>query len=126
MFFHLLLINWLNNSFVSNIYVGKDGKLHKVQGGADSVLPFSKKVIFTAGGILSDYSNVVIDVSELKSIKITHSTGYECNATILADGASIKTLTPNTSATIDVSNYSSIRMSYSATASWVAITVETL
>lgn len=30
----------LNNSFVSNIYVGKDGKLHKVQGGADSVLPF--------------------------------------------------------------------------------------
>ena len=41
MSFHLLLINWLNNSFVSNIYVGKDGKLHKVQGGADSVLPFS-------------------------------------------------------------------------------------
>ena len=31
----------LNNSFVSNIYVGSDGKLHKVQGGADSVLPFS-------------------------------------------------------------------------------------
>lgn len=41
MSFHLLLINWLNNSFVSNIYVGNDGKLHKVQGGADSVLPFS-------------------------------------------------------------------------------------
>lgn len=31
----------VNNSFVSNIYVGSDGKLHKVQGGADSVLPFS-------------------------------------------------------------------------------------
>ena len=41
MSFHILLINWLNNSFVSNIYVGNDGKLHKVQGGADSVLPFS-------------------------------------------------------------------------------------
>ena len=126
MSFHILLINWLNNSFISNIYVDNDGKLHKVQGGADSVLPFSKKVIFTASGILSDRSDVVIDVSELKSIKITHSTNYECNATILADGASIKTLTPNTSATIDVSNYSSIRMSYGATGSWVAITVETL
>ena len=34
-------VNELNNSFVSNIYVGDDGKLHKVQGGADSVLPFS-------------------------------------------------------------------------------------
>ena len=29
------------SSLVSNIYVGSDGKLHKVQGGADSVLPFS-------------------------------------------------------------------------------------
>ena len=34
-------ITSVNNSFVSNIYVGNDGKLHKVQGGADSVLPFS-------------------------------------------------------------------------------------
>ena len=34
-------ITLVNNSFVSNIYVGSDGKLHKVQGGADSVLPFS-------------------------------------------------------------------------------------
>ena len=31
----------LNSSLVANIYVGEDGKLHKVQGGADSVLPFS-------------------------------------------------------------------------------------
>ena len=30
-----------NSSLVSNIYVGEDGKLHKVQGGADSVLPFN-------------------------------------------------------------------------------------
>ena len=35
------ILSSLNNSFVSNIYVGSDGKLHKVQGGADSVLPFS-------------------------------------------------------------------------------------
>ena len=35
-------INGLNG-VVSNVYVGTDGKLHKVQGGADSVLPFSGK-----------------------------------------------------------------------------------
>ena len=28
---------------VSNIYVGTDGKLHKVQGGADTVIPFNNK-----------------------------------------------------------------------------------
>lgn len=37
-------VNELNNSFISNIYVGNDGKLHKVQGGADSVLPFSSGI----------------------------------------------------------------------------------
>lgn len=31
----------VHSSLVSNIYVGSDGKLHKVQGGADTVLPFS-------------------------------------------------------------------------------------
>lgn len=31
---------FLNSRLVSDIYVGDDGKLHKVQGGADSVLPF--------------------------------------------------------------------------------------
>ena len=36
-----LALKNVNNSFVSNIYVGNDGKLHKVQGDADSVLPFS-------------------------------------------------------------------------------------
>ena len=37
-------VNELNNSFVSNIYVGNDGKLHKIQGGADSVLPFKNSI----------------------------------------------------------------------------------
>ena len=32
------------NATVTNIYVGEDGKLHKVQGGADSVLPFSSGI----------------------------------------------------------------------------------
>ena len=35
-----MLIGVNNSSLVANIYVGEDGKLHKVQGGADSVLPF--------------------------------------------------------------------------------------
>ena len=36
----------LHQSLVSNIYVGDDGKLHKVQGGADTVLPFSSDSSF--------------------------------------------------------------------------------
>ena len=61
MSFHLLLINWLNNSFVSNIYVGNDGKLHKVQGGAHSVLPFksgydSLETPITNGGKSGTYT----------------------------------------------------------------------
>lgn len=31
----------LSADFVANIYVSDDGKLHKIQGGADSVLPFN-------------------------------------------------------------------------------------
>ena len=34
----------MNSKYVSNIYVGTDGKLHKVIGGADTVLPFSSGV----------------------------------------------------------------------------------
>lgn len=34
-------VNELNSSLVSDIYVGSDGKLHKIIGGADTVLPFS-------------------------------------------------------------------------------------
>lgn len=46
----------LNNSFVSNVYVGDDGKLHKVQGGADSVLPFSSIKYFRTTEFLSSSS----------------------------------------------------------------------
>lgn len=35
------MFSLLNSNLVSDIYVGDDGKLHKVQGGADTVLPFS-------------------------------------------------------------------------------------
>lgn len=44
----------INSSLVSNIYVGSDGKLHKVQGGADTVLPFNNKVKVTIVGTLRE------------------------------------------------------------------------
>ena len=42
-------VNTLSNNLVSNIYVGTDGKLHKVQGGADTVLPFSGLKLIWSG-----------------------------------------------------------------------------
>ena len=39
--FQIYFFNTLSNNLVSDVYVGTDGKLHKVVGGADSVLPFS-------------------------------------------------------------------------------------
>ena len=33
----------ISSNVVSDIYVGEDGKLHKVIGGADTVLPFNNK-----------------------------------------------------------------------------------
>ena len=39
----MFLLPELNDNLVSNIYVGTDGKLHKVQGGADTVIPFNNK-----------------------------------------------------------------------------------
>lgn len=41
---------------VADIYVGEDGKLHKVQGGADSVLPFSSKKQLTFLGNARSYN----------------------------------------------------------------------
>lgn len=37
----ILALVFINSSLVSDIYVGSDGNLHKVQGGADTVLPFN-------------------------------------------------------------------------------------
>lgn len=56
----------LNNSFVSNIYVGSDGKLHKVQGGADSVLPFSSGdyYLLFAASVNSSYTGGTYTVSK--------------------------------------------------------------
>ena len=47
----------MNSKYVSNIYVGTDGKLHKVIGGADTVLPFSSGL--TYGTFTSSYSSTL-------------------------------------------------------------------
>ena len=51
----------LNSSLVSNIYVGSDGKLHKVQGGADTVLNFSASASYPEFTLYSN-SNIVVPV----------------------------------------------------------------
>ena len=78
----------LNSSFVSNIYVGNDGKLHKVQGGADSVLPFSSKV-----ESIYHFSNVASNSNQTAPID------YKC---IVLEGASA---TPMTEFSINGTSY---------------------
>ncbi len=51
------VIRELNDNLVSNIYVGTDGKLHKVQGGADTVLPFSNINTIRINWSASGYRN---------------------------------------------------------------------
>lgn len=68
------MVNELSNDLVSDIYVGDDGKLHKVQGGADTVLPFSSgSVVYRVGGIngsinIKNYiqkNNIPVDFTKL-------------------------------------------------------------
>ena len=68
-------INGLNG-VVSNVYVGTDGKLHKVQGGVDSVLPFSS-------------GKQVIDLGVGTSFNVTSYPGYESftNANFIVEQA---------------------------------------
>lgn len=65
-------VNELNSSLVSNIYVGSDGKLHKVQGGADTVLPFSSEptLIGTFGGsVNTDHNLATFSLTSYKNYK---------------------------------------------------------
>lgn len=61
-----------NSSLVSDIYIGDDGNLHKVIGGADTVLPFKKsadsvKLIFNAKRHSSSGSGVYLTMKSLDS-----------------------------------------------------------
>lgn len=57
---HFPLPNFQNSSFISNLYIGDDGNLHKVQGGADTVLPFSScKIYYVASSQAYVYPFIV-------------------------------------------------------------------
>ena len=47
---------------MADIYVGDDGKLHKIQGGADSVLPFNKESCYISptGGNIPTYASIYL------------------------------------------------------------------
>lgn len=71
------MLNLVNNSFISNIYVGSDGKLHKVQGGADSVLPFSnsfKNIKLVENSNLNISVKAPIDYSAISIYQMAHQT----------------------------------------------------
>lgn len=102
----------LNADFVKNIYVGDDGKLHKVQGGADSVINFNRiapilKIyhrIYFQGSPLYSYVYIWLDTSKFN--KITYSGGSTPKMTGVSslDVTTGTTITP-TDNVYDVSNY---------------------
>ena len=55
-------VNELNSSLVSDIYVGDDGNLHKVVGGADTVIPFKSGLNGTVEWLDSNDFNIPSDV----------------------------------------------------------------
>lgn len=98
----------VNNSLISDIYVGEDGKLHKVQGGADSVLPFSSipksGTVFTTSGVnlqeyfpntwqklrTSDFVCGVTSVSGTSQVgREDKSTGYNGSFSFSSDAVSV-------------------------------------
>lgn len=91
----------IQSKYVQNIYVGEDGLLHKLQGGADSVIPFSgeeeyRKKLYNAllysfavddNMSFDDLLNVVI--SEVgDKISVLDSSGLKYNYKILQAGNS--------------------------------------
>lgn len=74
-----LALKEVNNSLVSDIYVGDDGKLHKVQGGADTVLPFSSRIenIYHFSNVASnsnqtapiDYKHIILEGASATPMK---------------------------------------------------------
>lgn len=70
--YNLLFLPVLNNQLVSDIYVSADGKLHKVKGGADTVLNFSSTLVTQAFS------------------KNISTSGYQIPTTITKDGITYK------------------------------------
>lgn len=60
----------LNNNLVSNVYVGTDGKIHVVKGGADTGLNFSKTPKLLASNVssLNAYSYICTSLPNYKEL----------------------------------------------------------
>lgn len=127
-----LALKEVNSSLVSNIYVGEDGKLHKVQGGADSVLPFSGGKIefsafntyvlpntfpwnFNVEGINSIEINFIssTESSSLSVIKMDHL--YKPGTTAPDENNKIAHVTNGNKINVDVSQCDYISLRFSAT-----------
>lgn len=127
-----LALKAVDNSLVANIYVGEDGKLHKVQGGADSVLPFSGGKIefsafntyvlhntfpwnFNVEGINSIEINFISSTksSSLSVIKMDHL--YKQNTTAPNTDNKIAYVSNGNKINVDVSQCDYISLHFSAT-----------
>lgn len=72
------------NEAVTDIYVGNDGKLHKIQGGADSVIPFSGNNVITYLTIEYTrntfiYSVYKQNINKDKTIELLHTVTIDNN-----------------------------------------------
>ncbi len=117
--------SWINISLVADVYVGDDGKLHKVIGGADTVLPFKSKspiklstgIIYGVIGSLSDLRTLLsIDVSNYS--KITSGTFTKAHygyVYLYGDSTILKSITSRNGSQsinlsgIDISKYKNLR-----------------
>lgn len=70
-----LALKQVNSNLVADIYVGDDGKLHKVIGGADTVLPFNNKKVFIAYKLyVINGMDLIIPIENVTKIYCTSST----------------------------------------------------
>ena len=116
----------LNNNLVANIYVGDDGKLHKVQGGADSVLPFSSlldTIYYKTGG---SYITGIWDTRNATKIKVKatipptnalyvmggDNIDFDTSTGNALNGTQILYITDSLEHEIDVSNYDYVALEF--------------
>lgn len=82
-------VNRLNNSLVSNIYVGSDGKLHKVIGGADTVLPFNSLKNLSLSSTFKGKTGITITKEGLYCVLLRFAGDHGNPTTISLNGKSV-------------------------------------
>ena len=108
---------------IADIYVGEDGKLHKVQGGADSVLPFSSGGIKITGYTTTvgsgSWNDIVLpfDVSDytkltIGTLSVGNTSSFTNTVSIIGDNKTLKSITSTQSnISCDISSISSLKIS---------------